>query len=480
MEIEIRNENRRSTMIIRKENFERALLQEKMLLKNSIEGAARLQLSFLNGEAFYRIDLKNYKNLKELFKGRKMDFSEVDHLLRSLSGLIARLDNYLLKAEEILLDPEYIFYDDSAKEWIFICLPYNDDNSGAEKLAEFLVDTVDENDSDAIELSSDYFNIAAEGGISPAALTKKEMKSKKSAKAVKRKKVTRHEMKIPEIPREEYNNKKSAKKTDDPNRKRNLFTGIAICVLLSLMAVGLYILVLMNPQLLFYIGLSGDDYLAAGAIIAVVFAAAIIGVIHFFKKKTDTDKKSGSLHTDMTEAENFYRDDQTDEDFYEMDYLDEEIEKARYCVYESDEYESFGEDEPDRSGLQNEEDKSYIKTYEEDDEEETVLLTDYNRGSGKKASLKGRLKGEELIFNIGEEAFLIGKMKGKANGVINDSGVSRIHACIRKTGNRYFINDLNSTNGTCLNERRLQPDENAEITDGDIIKFGHVTMRFSI
>ncbi len=453
-----------------------------MLLKNSIKGVAKLQLTFLNGEAFYRIDLKKYKSLKEYFDGRKLIFRDVHLLLKALSEVLARLDNYLLKAESLLLAPEYIYFDEGENEWLFICLPEMNGDFGSEKLAEYLIERTDENDSRAFELSSDYFNIAAEGGISPANIISVDETDKKKRKAVKKGRPLPERRRdfggsIPVIPAD----KKEKDKDREALKKKNLRTGIIICILLLTAAVGLYIFLLSNPSLLTVVGLSGDDYLTAGAIIALVFAAAIIGVIHVFRKKTETD---GDRSKESDEKSSFA---ESYDDCFSMDYLDGEIEKARSHDYDNDFESDYPEDDFEEinyreKNYEEEEFEESSSDYDEDEDEETVLLTSNGNQKQEKAfaSLKGKLNGNSLVFSIGETPFLIGKMKGRVNGIINDGGVSRIHACIRKVGSRYFINDLNSTNGTCLNDRRLQPDENAEIRNGDIVKFGHVTMRFAM
>ena len=59
--------------------------------------------------------------------------------------------------------------------------------------------------------------------------------------------------------------------------------------------------------------------------------------------------------------------------------------------------------------------------------------------------------------------------------VINDSGVSRRHAQIEKVGGRYWLTDLNSTNGTFVNGL---PIEKTELTTGDVITAGNTVLIF--
>jgi pSer/pThr/pTyr-binding forkhead associated (FHA) protein len=56
-------------------------------------------------------------------------------------------------------------------------------------------------------------------------------------------------------------------------------------------------------------------------------------------------------------------------------------------------------------------------------------------------------------------------------------GVSRQHARMIFKDNRFYIIDLNSTNGTSVNYQRLKPNDMFAIKPGDIIQLGHFTMR---
>jgi hypothetical protein len=56
--------------------------------------------------------------------------------------------------------------------------------------------------------------------------------------------------------------------------------------------------------------------------------------------------------------------------------------------------------------------------------------------------------------------------------------VSRIHATIEHIGSAYTLTDLNSTNATLINGKRLEPDKATPVSDGDTLSFGKVTCTF--
>ena len=78
----------------------------------------------------------------------------------------------------------------------------------------------------------------------------------------------------------------------------------------------------------------------------------------------------------------------------------------------------------------------------------------------------------ERVAELDELPFLVGKRKEDVNLVLNDYSVSRIHARISREEGIYYIEDLNSTNGTYKNGLRLQPYEKRKLEKGDELKFG--------
>lgn len=56
--------------------------------------------------------------------------------------------------------------------------------------------------------------------------------------------------------------------------------------------------------------------------------------------------------------------------------------------------------------------------------------------------------------------------------VIDDSMASRNHALIQKIENAFFLKDLDSTNGTCVNDVQVPKDKYIKLNPRDVIKIG--------
>ena len=55
---------------------------------------------------------------------------------------------------------------------------------------------------------------------------------------------------------------------------------------------------------------------------------------------------------------------------------------------------------------------------------------------------------------------------------MNDQSISRLHARIIKETDGYYLEDMNSTNGTFKNGLQLQPYERRKLEEGDEITLG--------
>lgn len=60
------------------------------------------------------------------------------------------------------------------------------------------------------------------------------------------------------------------------------------------------------------------------------------------------------------------------------------------------------------------------------------------------------------------------------------AGISRRHARLLRRPGGWFLEDLQSTNGTFLNENRLPPDQPVPLSHGDLIRLGRLTLVFYV
>lgn len=87
-----------------------------------------------------------------------------------------------------------------------------------------------------------------------------------------------------------------------------------------------------------------------------------------------------------------------------------------------------------------------------------VKVTIYNQGRTESVEVN------KALFTLGRSV--------DCDVSLADPNISRLHATIEVKNNTIFINDANSSNGTFLNQDRLQPKIQVQLNPGDTVRFG--------
>jgi two-component system cell cycle response regulator len=77
-------------------------------------------------------------------------------------------------------------------------------------------------------------------------------------------------------------------------------------------------------------------------------------------------------------------------------------------------------------------------------------------------------------FVLDRPEMVIGRSRG-CDVLLEQDSTSRRHAVIRFSGGRYVLQDMGSTNGTCVNDESVS---DASLDDGDELRLGRTVMRF--
>lgn len=107
-----------------------------------------------------------------------------------------------------------------------------------------------------------------------------------------------------------------------------------------------------------------------------------------------------------------------------------------------------------------------LEIEQSEEEERTVLLSEVKNNT--EAELVSEKTGE--IIPLTKFPFYIGSAGEYVDYVLMGEGVSRIHCCINKRMENYYLSDLNSTNGTFLNNKEVFPGKNELLSANDEIR----------
>jgi pSer/pThr/pTyr-binding forkhead associated (FHA) protein len=87
--------------------------------------------------------------------------------------------------------------------------------------------------------------------------------------------------------------------------------------------------------------------------------------------------------------------------------------------------------------------------------------------------VRGERRGQTIFV---DHVLLVGRL-ARCGVVLDDPGVSRVHARLLPTGGEVFVEDLGSRAGTLLNRRRLE--RATPLQDGDELVVGPGTFVFA-
>lgn len=112
----------------------------------------------------------------------------------------------------------------------------------------------------------------------------------------------------------------------------------------------------------------------------------------------------------------------------------------------------------------------------EDKKNETTIL--YQAGKQEVSSLASKVPGKFPTIFLEKDMIVVGKLPVAADVLLESPTISRIHARISRRDGEYYLADLNSRNGTCVNGRILQGEEECLLKNYDEISFAEVQYVF--
>lgn len=420
MDILYQRELSQNYMILSAENTgEDGTYEKRMVLNNHIDGLLSMDVRKINSEVFYYYKIHSLQSVQTIFEHKLFDRETLLQLFFGIAKVFQELGRYLLSPENLCLKPQCVYMNMETGE-IFLCFcPWQKTGKETfEELAEFLIDRVNYGEDDAKELAYAYYEKVCAGEYNPESLI--EHIAKTESKDM--------EMVFSPIEhtKEEHREEFYFVEPEEEERKDSIRLPVIqmmCCMGIILLAAGLYLLLLSNPSILFYTGLSQEDYIVIGAVTAACAAAGMMAVVRF------SGKRGSAGQEDREQVKE-----------YQINIQEEELEAGE---------EYFGET--------------------------TVLSVEKMY---KVAQIRGMDGNEKRTFVIDENPFIIGKLSGKADGILTDSRVSRVHAAVREDSGKYYISDLNSTNGTYVNGKRLNGTETVQLHHMDQIRMASVEMVF--
>ena len=132
-----------------------------MVVRNEISGLLRVYTCFVDDRIELSYVITSRQSLKDLFEKDKMNFEALYAVLEAYLDVCHEVQNYLLKPEDILLDPELVFYDYQSHEINFCYFPDSGNTSGDQvrELVEQLMRITDHKDQKGVQFIYGVFDV---------------------------------------------------------------------------------------------------------------------------------------------------------------------------------------------------------------------------------------------------------------------------------------------------------------------------------
>lgn len=404
--------------------------QYRMIVNNQIQGLLPCSERNVEGEVYLYYDITSRQSMLQLYETKKMKFGDILNLMEDIIHILENIAEYLLDEKYLLLDPVYIFIDLETERPACIFYPYGEKGDGwtktYEQLADFLLEHVDHTQEQAVNAAYQFYKLSKSEYFALQTFLpflnkeKGTIKERTETAEFPDSKIMNPEGEF--LSPEEMTDKGGSETV----RAKPFPFGRLTAFIMSGLGTGAAIgyLLYRKPE-----GEQGLLILGIAAAAGAVFLLLGWRLIKELLKKQEDEEIQ-----------------ETEEEIYPVWSPCEEVrEEAQY-----------GE-------------TVYIGKGAEADAKDTAV-----------SKITGRQGKKDIQFLLENLPVTVGKLEGKAQIVLQESSVSRVHARFVEKDGRIALMDMNSTNGTFLNGIRLEQGETLSLEDGDEIRFGRSVFQFEI
>lgn len=437
MKVAYRREMKHNYLIIEPDKPGYDGYEVSMMAANGIEGLLKFHVKQVDDRTLYYYEITSRQPLNRVLEYHSLGGEELKKLIGDIGQTLERLEPYLLKEKQILLEPEYVYVEPEQFK-VFLCLvPGRQVGFPGEMtgLLRYLLGKVNHQDKECVVMAYGLYQESLKDNYGMKDLL--EIAGKNGSGA---------EEKDETILKPERDNKSEESPVsplpyslDDLNQEmgeRNDFSDVKrkwpVLMIPFSAAVGI------AAVLWLFFGMEGIGRFWYAIPFAGVFSAlAVLAIL---------GKRSGQI-TEMVEKKKEGR--SQPEESYDWQITFEEEIKEKAPNYEAEEEEVF----------------------------QTSLLTDAETDKSIRYLRAVGHDAEDIAITY--VPYLIGKQEGIVDCVLTGEAVSRIHARIDREGEEYRISDLNSTNGTSVNGCLLETNETVALKKGDEVFIANFVFIFT-
>ena len=424
MKAAYRREMKQNYLIMEPEEAGHDSYEIHMMEANRIEGLLKFHVKQVDNRKFYYYEITSKQPLNRILEYHSLGRDELKKLIEDIGRTLGRLEAFLLKEKQILLEPEYIYVEPEQFRVSLCLVPgrqvgFPEEMTG---LLRYLLGKVNHQDKECVVMAYGLYQESLKENYGMEDLLDIAGKSRSSEKGRDERILQPERDNKPEENQSSHISYSLNEEVKERNRflEGNEIGAVFIIPILAMFGIA--------TALWMIFGMEGIRKFWYGVPITGIFSAFTVFAV--WSKESERPK--------------------------EMSVKKEE--GGRQPVERYDWQLTF-EEEIEES----------TPKHETGDEElvQTVLLNDTT--DDKTIRYLRAVGSDTEDIAITYVPYLIGKQEGMVDCVLTGESVSRIHARIDRDGEEYRISDLNSTNGTSVNGRVLETNETVLLKKGDEI-----------
>ncbi len=432
MNVTYRREMKHNYLIIEQDNAQIPGYEGNMLKENQINGLLKFQLKQIDNRKYFYYEITSKQPLSRVLEFHSINKQELKNLITGIAQILNRLPSYLLKEDQILLQPEFI-YIEPEQFFVSLCLIPGRDRKFSEEMSEllrYLLGKINHQDKECVVMAYALYQESVKDNYGMDALAELVCLHDDKLEAGQKEEECEFQSGFTDTEKEEL---QIIEELSGPIQNKTSSLGLWKPLTISSVVVAGFSAVLWSIS--GYRGILRYWYLVlAAGILSVLFGVRLTGKNEYRHSGEDSPKKDRSY--------------------------DNEQEEWQTVFYESKE----------QSSVQ-------VKSAEGEQSIQTVLLTNSQKDTQVRVFKSASTGIADIIITY--TPYLIGKQEGLVDYVLNGEAISRIHVKIEKEENDYFISDLNSTNGTYVNGRLLETNETVLLNIGDEIFIANFAFIFT-
>lgn len=158
MEVRYKREMNHNYMIMDAPS-EQGRYECQMLSENTIEGLLKFRMGFQDGRQQFYYEITSRQPLSRILERRKIRGGEIRRLMLDILAVLERIEKYLLKGEQLLLNPEYLYVDPDSFRLGLCLVPGRESDLLTElsALLRFLLEKVDHEDRDGVVVAYNLY-----------------------------------------------------------------------------------------------------------------------------------------------------------------------------------------------------------------------------------------------------------------------------------------------------------------------------------